>query len=428
MAKLLGADFAFCKGDRNEVNTLMAELAAHDAKDSWTWRESRYVDAWTTWMCQNEALGCYAILLEIVTRHPGDLFAVKRGQDIAVCLGDSAKVLEVVMKASDVICADTSPPPKYLHGMWSFGLVHVQSYDDAEAKALEGFAAKRDPGKDASITDPITQLPVLQNMDAWLDLALASSLYLQGEERLDDLLEHLLEKSVLWSIEAMHPSLYSNLWWHVALAHCERREFAESISIFDERLWTNAHALVRADPLCQSNALNLLWRLETRGRFDDTRPRWANVIAGCRDCHSTLGQIGSDGIASLQHSDLMLDVLLVRAFSSSAREEEAPLQSWLADVTAHAAQLATTANGTGGRADVYRALANIIAELYRSDQKEAGIAARHAKARKELKELQPKWSCLGGSEVQRGFLLEAMESHPVVCGQPEVNFDTLFLG
>merc|ERR1712151_63597 len=131
--------------------------------------------------------------------------------------------------------------------------MHVQSFDDAEAKAQEGLAIIKDLDEETLVADTASQLPAIQSMDAWLDLALASSLYLQGEERLDDLLEYLLEKSGSWSIENLHPSLYSHLWWHVALAHCERREFAEAITIFDERLWTNAPTLVRADPRGQSN-------------------------------------------------------------------------------------------------------------------------------------------------------------------------------
>lgn len=67
-----------------------------------------------------------------------------------------------------------------------------------------------------------------------------------------------------------------------------------------------------------------------------------------------------------------------------------------------------------------------MAELYRTDQVETGLAARHANARQELRSMQPLWGSIGGSEEQRGVLLEALEG-PIVCGTAEQNFDRLFL-
>merc|ERR1711862_1092131 len=143
----------------------------------------------------------------------------------------------------------------------------------------------------------------------------------------------------------------------------------------------------------------------------------AKVLEACRGVTLPAGKKAPS--PPLQHCDLLLDILLVRALCATAGEDARALDRWLAAVSAHSTELAKGAGGAGGRAETYAAIASCISELYRADQKESGIAARHAKARKQLKELQPKWPCLGGTEEQRGVLLEAMEGHPIVCGEPE---------
>ena len=80
--------------------------------------------------------------------------------------------------------AKTSPPPKYLHGMWSFALEQEGQYkewaspdstfrnlaaslcQEAERIAWEGFSFEKELGP-----------------DAWLDHSLAHSLYFQGHKR-----------------------------------------------------------------------------------------------------------------------------------------------------------------------------------------------------------------------------------------------------
>merc|ERR1712194_721551 len=99
---------------------------------------------------------------------------------------------------------------------------------------------------------------------------------------MDEAIEFLRLKSANWRAESLHPFLYTHMWWHLALLHCERRSFADALRIFDERLWFDADAAMRGDPQVQLNALNLLWRLETRGQRADAKPRWANVMDACR--------------------------------------------------------------------------------------------------------------------------------------------------
>jgi len=81
---------------------------------------------------------------------------------MAFCLGDSAKMLGIALKAG-VACSGK----EYYHGMLSFALEQHQQPKDAEEEARRALAIKKD--------------------DAWSHHALAHALYFQG--RLDEGIE-----------------------------------------------------------------------------------------------------------------------------------------------------------------------------------------------------------------------------------------------
>eukprot|EP00435_Cladocopium_sp_Y103_P058940 s528_g20.t3 len=141
----------------------------------------------------------------------------------------------------------------------------------------------------------------------------------ESQDRLEDAERFLKERSSTWSKEALHPFLYTHCWWHLALLHCERGNFDEGEwgaikSMPQERLWPDGPAGLEQgkDPQVQLNALNLwlgfalsqLWRLELRqdGHF---LPRWQRVLEG-----------------PLQHSDLLLDILLIRGLCIDAKQDQ----------------------------------------------------------------------------------------------------------
>eukprot|EP00928_Gymnodinium_smaydae_P007457 TRINITY_DN12679_c0_g1_i1.p1 TRINITY_DN12679_c0_g1~~TRINITY_DN12679_c0_g1_i1.p1 ORF type:complete len:476 (-),score=127.73 TRINITY_DN12679_c0_g1_i1:90-1517(-) len=419
MAQLVAADCAFCQGEAGRAEEILKKLQAQENAEcgddaptggrSWSWRERRYLEAWSCWVLRGDPAGCFEALREVIARHPEDLFAVKRAQIMGLILGDGSRILAAVEPAASAAAA-ASPPPRYLHGMWAFGLEQEGRYEEAEAKAREGL-----------------QFEATLGPDAWLDHGLAHALYFQGDDRLDEALEFLQERSANWGAEALHPFLFTHCWWHLSLLHCEKRSFEDAYRIFDERLWPDsAEGAERGkDPQVQLNALNLLWRLETRGESSSTRPRWRKVLDGCRGI-SLPPADESAGRGACQHADLLLDVLLVRGLAAGAKEDASPLEAFLTAAEAHADSLAASAGGANGRADAYRSIVRLVAELYRSDQGEAGLAARQGKARSELRALQPRWSCLGGSEEQRGILLEAVEG-AIVCGEFEKNYTQLFM-
>mmetsp|Transcript_41902 Transcript_41902/g.99772 ORF Transcript_41902/g.99772 Transcript_41902/m.99772 type:complete len:464 (+) Transcript_41902:57-1448(+) len=399
MARVLAADCAFCQGDVAKAKDFLENLSkeSEGASGVWSWRELQYVEAWCRWVLHSDPAGCYDALSEVVSRHPSDLFAVKRGHIMGLILGDGSRMLSIVQPAAD--SAKTTPPPKYLHGMWSFALEQEGQYKEAERIAWEGFSFEKELGP-----------------DAWLDHSLAHSLYFQGMGRLDDAMSFMKKRSETWPKEDLHPFLYTHCWWHLALLYTESRNFEPALAIFDERLWPEGPEGVAqgGDPQVQLNALNLLWRLETRQQAEAAEPRWRRVLQGCKGL--SLPKDGSKG--TLQHCDLLLDILLIRGLCVGAMEDAKPLDELLTAVNKHSEEMAAGPGGAGGRAEAYRDIAQSVADLFRSDLASAETAEKRSKARNCILELKPHWGCLGGSEEQRGILLEAVKG-PVVCGNPQ---------
>jgi len=143
------------------------------------------------------------------------------------------------------------------------------------------------------------------------------------------------------------------------------------------------------------------------------------VLNACRGV-----TLSADGVAApLQHDDLLLDILLVRGLCVEAAEDPAALDAWLMAIDQHSKDLSrNTRRNNEDEAEVYVAIAAIIAELYRADSTKADLSeSKRTKALEDLRALQIKWPSIGGSLEQRGILLEAMEDHPVVSGQLEAS-------
>eukprot|EP00927_Polykrikos_kofoidii_P027056 TRINITY_DN23949_c0_g1_i1.p1 TRINITY_DN23949_c0_g1~~TRINITY_DN23949_c0_g1_i1.p1 ORF type:complete len:469 (-),score=77.67 TRINITY_DN23949_c0_g1_i1:100-1506(-) len=416
LARVLAADCAFCQGDVQAATSHLESLAGSGMSppEKWSERERFYAEAWRNWVVRSDAAATHTKLLEVVSEYPADLFAVKRGQIMGLILGDGALILQIAERAAMPLREATLEPlpallpQRYLHGMWSFGLEQNGRFQEAEDKAREGLKFVDEVGE-----------------DAWLHHSFAHALYFQGAGRLEESFKFLDEKSSQWRKEDMHPFLYTHLWWHLALLHVEKREYETSLRIFDSHLWAPGEEAMHSDPQVQLNALGLLWRLETRGQSEAARPRWAAVLAGCHG--STLpgksaGAASVTGAAPQAHSDLLLDVCLVRAFCIEAKGDVAPLMTFLGSVAAHAESMRATAgedNVRRKRADAYEQICCAVAAIFRSDGTGANDDARGC-----LEALRSEWPVCGGSEEQRGILQEAIVG-PVVCGQPEVGSGTI---
>ncbi|CAE7614577.1 Ttc38 [Symbiodinium natans] len=249
--------------------------------------------------------------------------------------------------------------------MWSFALEQEGQYKEAERIAWEGFSFEKELGP-----------------DAWLDHSLAHSLYFQGKDRLEDAMSFMKERCATWAKEDLHPFLYTHCWWHLALLHLGEPQ--HSVDVLAVRTTS------------------------------------AKNLAEVKFLHIPLQALAA-GIAStgtLQHCDLLLDILLIRGLCVTAAEDAKPLDEFLAAVKDHSKEMAAGPGGAGGRAEAYHSLACFVADIFRSDLPVSETAEKRTKARNGILELKQHWGCLGGSEEQRGILLEAVKG-PVVCGNPQ---------
>merc|ERR1712187_513216 len=117
------------------------------------------------------------------------------------------------------------------------------------------------------------------------------------------------------------------------------------------------------EPKVQLNALGLLWRLATRGQGATNVGRWKAVLEACRGV--TLPAIDEGDAAPAQHSDLLLDVCLVRAFCVGSAKDVKPLDRFVAATNNHAKHLMCSAGDDQDRqerASAYEIICRNIAE------------------------------------------------------------------
>ena len=91
-------------------------------------RDKGYLEAWELWLAGKLVQG-YEKLQSVVDLHPGDLFAVKRAQLLAFCMGDLGRQL-VVVQRKDVAAACRDRP--FYHGMLGFALEQNGYLTEAE--------------------------------------------------------------------------------------------------------------------------------------------------------------------------------------------------------------------------------------------------------------------------------------------------------
>ncbi|KAK3724236.1 hypothetical protein QZH41_011720 [Actinostola sp. cb2023] len=113
------------------VDTLMSLVAKGNITD----RERLHAKAVKEWSDGNAINACL-IWEQILTDHPTDMFALKMAHDTYFYFGLQAQMRDSVASVMPSWKRDT-PLYSYLHGMYAFGLVETNMYQDAEKHALE---------------------------------------------------------------------------------------------------------------------------------------------------------------------------------------------------------------------------------------------------------------------------------------------------
>jgi tetratricopeptide (TPR) repeat protein len=115
--------------------------------------------------------------------------------------------------------------------------------------------------------------------DLWAAHGVAHVLEMQGRR----------EEGLAW-LAALEPhwqggnNLTHHLWWHRALYHFERREFAQALDLYDRRFRNLAAPLTQAQPdlyIDVQNAASMLFRLERQGV--DVGARWGELAEKAED-------------------------------------------------------------------------------------------------------------------------------------------------
>ncbi len=207
-----------------------AHLAA--AKD---WAEGRYMDGTVR----------YA---RIAQENPHDVLALQYAHVGCFFLGLQSELRDWPLQALRAF-KPGDDGHSYILGMAAFGLEECGDYSSADAY-----------GKEAVAIDP---------RDGWAVHAVAHVNEMRGD--LDSGIPWLAETYTEWSPES---GFSYHLWWHLALLHLDRGDYAKVLKLYDERVRPNAEAQVVLEWI---DASALLWRLHLEGI--DTGDRFAKLAA-----------------------------------------------------------------------------------------------------------------------------------------------------
>lgn len=211
LARVLCSDFHIAREDiQTALEHLRTARSLVQAKPGvYFARDLLYLEAWESWLGGN-LTESYSKLAEIVASHPNDLFAVKRAQLIAFCMG-SLELQLTIVDSEPVRKACARRP--YYQGMLGFALEQNGRLLDAEAAGRLGSEI----------------LP----SDPWSHHALAHSLYFQG--KLQEGIEWLNTRTGTW--EDCMSFMRTHNWFHMALFYLDKHDISRVMDIFHRYLW-----------------------------------------------------------------------------------------------------------------------------------------------------------------------------------------------
>ncbi|WP_135465690.1 tetratricopeptide repeat protein [Crenalkalicoccus roseus] len=229
-----------------------------------TAREQAHAAALAAW-AEDEMDRALAIWEQILADHPRDILAFRLHHFCAFWLGrpeQMLKAVETVLPRWDA----TMPHWSSLLACRSFANEECGNYTVAEAAGRA--AIEHDPG------------------ELWAVHAVAHVLEMQGRRG----------EGIAW-IEGLKPhfeggsNIVHHIWWHQAMYHLERREFARVLALYDEGFRNLASPVTRQQPdlyIDVQNAASMLFRLQRHGV--EVGDRWVELAdkaeARIGDCRS----------------------------------------------------------------------------------------------------------------------------------------------
>lgn len=215
-----------------------------------TAREAAHIEALDRW-ASGDMAGATGLWDGILTDHPHDLLALRLAHYTHFYSGDSAAMrdsLARIMHAWD----PTVPDYGFVAGCYAFALEEDGDYIRAEQRGREAVGINPD--------------------DPWGTHAVAHVMEMQGRQA----------EGIAW-LSGLEPhwtrvqNFRFHLWWHRALFHLELGECDAVLDLYDRGVREEESA----DYLDLTNAVALLWRLESEGV--DVGDRWREVAAHCAE-------------------------------------------------------------------------------------------------------------------------------------------------
>lgn len=215
-------------------------------------RERGHLAALQSWAAGDFA-GAVEAWSAVLHEHPRDLPALQFAHLCDFLLGQSTMLRDRPAQALYAWSPDM-PGYGFVRGMHAFGLEESGHYDDAERAGREAL--------DANPRDP------------WAVHAVAHVMEMQG--RTGDGIAWLEGRAQDWSPGNM--LAYHN-WWHLALHHLDRGDFAQVLRLYDEHVRPACGDVLME--LVDTSAL--LWRLRLREadvgeRWEEPAQRWERTV------------------------------------------------------------------------------------------------------------------------------------------------------
>jgi hypothetical protein len=253
-----------------EASVAAGEAVAH-AND----RERAHLAAARAW-CEGDFAAAHQRYAAITRAWPRDLFALQVAHQMDFFLGNAAGLRDRPRTAM-FAWREAEPGFTWLLGMQSFGLEECGEYGAAE-----------DAGRMALALHP---------GDAWAVHAVTHVMEMTGRDT--EGVAFLAQRRKDWEPAAM---LAVHNWWHQALFHLERGEYAQVLAIYDASVAAGVGRGEAQPAIELVDASAMLWRLLLRGA--DTGGRFAALSAAWQawggegfyafnDLHATMAHLGA---------------------------------------------------------------------------------------------------------------------------------------
>ncbi|MGE3301488.1 MAG: tetratricopeptide repeat protein [Hyphomonadaceae bacterium] len=254
------AESSLRAGEAGDANAReRAHLAAARA-----WVEGRYLEAAARWGA-------------LAQEHPRDLFALQFAHMADFFLGQQSELRDRPVQALRAWGAREVERGAVL-GMAAFGYEECGDFVRAEVCGREACA--------------------IEPADSWAAHAVAHVCEMQG--RAEEGVRWLEGGAPGWAPESVFA--YHN-WWHVALFHLDRLDYAAALALYDAKIRPQPSTVL----LEMIDASALLWRLHLEGA--DVGGRWAELA-------ESWARIADDGVYAFN------DVHAMMAFLAAGRRTE----------------------------------------------------------------------------------------------------------